>query len=158
MRVPLQIVMVYQNTILGFIKLAFVYEWMAFSNLGVEENLLTEPELLPELWPKKLGCYLWSVTVGSSSILIVLAASFPSAIVFCMKFSQERSMGKETGPDSTILYSLFYTLKNSSLNQMDPGKPTIFYLYIFLKISLEYWSVLKLGNQKFLDIFFKKFP
>ena len=31
MRVPLQIVMVYQNTILGFIKLAFVYEWMAFS-------------------------------------------------------------------------------------------------------------------------------
>ena len=32
MRVPLQIVMVYQNTILGFIKLAFVYEWMAFSN------------------------------------------------------------------------------------------------------------------------------
>ena len=49
MRVPLQIVMVYQNTILGFIKLAFVYEWMAFSNLGVEENLLTEPELLPEL-------------------------------------------------------------------------------------------------------------
>ena len=49
MRVPLQIVMVYQNTILGFIKLAFVYEWMAFSNLGVEENLLTETELLPEL-------------------------------------------------------------------------------------------------------------
>ena len=102
MRVPLQIVMVYQNTILGFIKLAFVYEWMAFSNLGVEENLLTEPELLPELWPKKLGCYLWSVTVGSSSILIVLAASFPSAIVFCMKFSQGRSMGKDwTGPQQS---------------------------------------------------------
>ena len=108
MRVPLQIVMVYQNTILGFIKLAFVYEWMAFSNLGVEENLLTEPELLPELWPKKLGCYLWSVTVGSSSILIVLAASFPSAIVFCMKFSQERSMGKDwTGLNNPMLVILY---------------------------------------------------
>ena len=70
-------------------------------------------------------------------------------LFFAWNSHKGEAWGK-TGPDSTILCSLFYTLKNSSLNQMNPGKPTI-----FLKIILEYWSVLKLGNQKFLEFFLK---